>query len=172
VCGIAGEQSQADSVIGCFNYSNVTNNSGSATGGIIGWTRYNRQKESDYLRAEIIEISGNTNEGEIKGVNFVGGIAGQIFNYAILDGNTNKAPKITATNTNPLNGMAAGIVGYALCTYVQPQDGLTDELNITLKNNTSTTTAENISGAATALLVNYETTSQYIHLEGNTPANN
>lgn len=172
VGGIAGEQSHAGSVIGCFNYGNVTNNSGSATGGIIGWTRYNGSS-SDYARAEIIEISGNTNEGEIKGVNFVGGIAGQIFNYAILDGNTNKAPMITATNTtNVLNGKAAGIVGYVLCDHVQPTDGLTDELNVTLKNNTSTTTAENISGAVTDLIVNCDTNSEYIHLEGNTPAEN
>lgn len=171
VGGIAGEQSHAGSVIGCFNYGNVTNNAGAATGGITGWTRYNGNS-SDYARAEIIEISGNTNEGEIKGVNLVGGIAGQIFNYAILDGNTNKAPKITSTNTTDLNlGKAAGIVGYALCTYVQPQDGLTDELNVTLKNNTSTTTAENISGAVTNLIVNCNP-NEYIHLEGNTPASN
>ncbi|MBP3290463.1 MAG: hypothetical protein J6L75_05780 [Alistipes sp.] len=173
VGGIAGEQSYAGSVIGCYNYGKVTNNSGSATGGIIGWTRYNIQNESDYLRTEIIEISGNTNEGEIKGVNLVGGIAGQIFNYAILDGNTNKAPKITATNNTDIdNGKAAGIVGHAYCAENQGTIEAETSFNITLKNNTSTTTAENISGAVTKLIVNYNTNSEYIHLEGNTPAEN
>lgn len=171
VGGIVAEQSYAGSVIGCYNYGKVTNNSGSATGGITGWTRY-ANPGTNYTRTEIIEISGNTNEGEIKGVNEVGGIAGRIHNYAILDGNTNKAPKITATNTDPLYGKAAGIVGYAYCADNQGIIESETSFNITLKNNTSTTTAENISGAVTKLIVNYNTNSEYIHLEGNTPAEN
>ena len=169
VGGIVAEQQNAGSVIGCHNYADVTNTSGAATGGIVGWARYSGA-DSDYAVKEVIEFKNNTNDGTISGYSFVGGIIGQIYNYGIIEGNTNNAPQITATNTDPLNGKAAGIVGYAYCADNVGVFAATYQIN--LKSNTTTTAAANISGAATALLVNYDTTSPYITLEGNTPANN
>ena len=168
VGGIVGEQSNAGSVIGCHNYANVTNANGASTGGIVGWTRYNGA-DSAYPVKEVIKISNNTNEGTISGLSFVGGIVGQIYNYALVEGNTNKAPQIIATNTNPLNGKAAGIVAYAYCA--ENVGVIAAQYGIALNNNTSTTTAENITGATTSLIVNYDTNSPYITLSGNTPAN-
>jgi hypothetical protein len=168
VGGIVGEQSNAGSVIGCHNYTNVTNANGASTGGIVGWTRYNGV-DSAYPVKEVIKISNNTNEGTISGLSFVGGIVGQIYNYALVEGNTNNAPQIIATNTDPLNGKAAGIVAYAYCA--ENVGVIAAQYGIALNNNTSTTTAENITGATTSLIVNYDTNSPYITLSGNTPAN-
>lgn len=169
VGGIAGEQSQAGSIIGCGNYADVTNANNAATGGIVGWTRYNGG-DADYPFKEIIEISKNTNNGKISGLSFVGGISGQIYNYAIVQDNVNNAPSVTATNPDPLNGKAAGIVGYAYCA---DNVGVINAVySILIKNNTSTTSKENISGAESNIFVNYDTNSAYIVLEGNIPPAN
>ena len=166
VGGIVGEQSNAGSVIGCHNYANVTNANGASTGGIVGWTRYNGA-DSAYPVKEVIEISNNTNEGTISGLSFVGGIVGQIYNYALVENNTSNAPKIIATNTDALNGKAAGIVAYAYCA--ENVGVIAANFGIALNNNTSNTVAENILGADTDPIVNYDTTSPYITLSGNTP---
>lgn len=168
VGGIAGEQSHAGSIIGCRNEGNITNSTSSVTGGIVGWIRYNGNS-SDYPVAEIIEIKNNTNTGEVLAAKYVGGIVGTIYNYGFIENNKNEAPKITATaDTDTVNGKAAGIVGYALCADNQGQDGLTAPLSIVVKNNTSATTAENILGAVTNLIINQGGTG--ITVEGNTPA--
>lgn len=107
VGGICGEQKVYGSVTGCVNNGNVTNNSDKyGCGGIVGFARYYYGTDSAYKQTSLLDISGNTNYGNITGGCGCGGIVGVFFNYGTCDSNKNFAKTIAAKTT-----FAAGIIG-------------------------------------------------------------
>ncbi len=134
--GIIGEQTGLGSVSGCTNSGNVTNNSdGYGTGGIVGWARYADQ--TNYTIG-LISITNNVNTGVIDGGNDAGGIVGTVYNAAIVTGNENSASAISGKT------FAAGIVGNI---QYEPNNGNSDNCNVVVSNNISTTPADSIKAA-------------------------
>ena len=140
VGGIVGCQQSAGSVKGCTNNAAVTaTNSTLGAGGIVGWVKY---QSSGYTYQEMIEVSGNTNNGVITGNNGVGGIVGEWYQAGTCTGNFNYAPQLIVTKS----GFVAGIVGSSQFIGEVPTftDGSTAML--TVSNNVSTTTLDNMIG--------------------------
>lgn len=143
--GIAGEQRYYGEVTNCKNSGSVTATNASAiAGGIVGWTRYPGDSTS-YTNVEIIEVSNNENSGTIKAYMSAGGIIGLAYNSVVAKSNTNFASKIEATT------FGAGIIG-AIQTAETPATSI-DQCNFIMKDNTSSTTIENITGNCTDLIV-------------------
>lgn len=162
VGGIVAEQQNAGYVKGCTNTANVTNNGSEnilGTGGIVGWVRYSGA-EANYTRKNVVEVSGNTNRGAIKGVTDAGGIVGVVYHYGIINNNKNYAATITATNA------ASGIVGEA--QFQETPIGMTGTYYVEVKNNLSTTATENLSAAYTNLYVYDHSQGANLTAEGNT----
>ena len=105
VGGIAGEQKNAGSIIGCTNTADIINTVSSAygSGGIVGWVRYST--ETGYGLHEVIAIRMNDNSGNVSGGNDAGGIVGTLYNYGRVSGNINTAASLSATS------FSAGVVG-------------------------------------------------------------
>ncbi len=110
--GIVGDMKRCGSVRNCTNTGDISDlsengvASDSAVGGIVGWVRYDESDDS-YKRTEVIEISGNTNSGNINGNKgtSAGGIVGIIHNAGVVEDNTNTCTSITSGT------FASGIVG-------------------------------------------------------------
>ena len=160
--GVVGEQQNAGSVINCTNTKSVTNNGATGTygtGGIIGWIRYTGAT-SDYPRKEIVEVSGCTNEGSVKGTADAGGIVGVLYNLGNIHDNKNYAASLTAS------AFAAGIVANAQFTEGTP--GMTSTEKVQVVNNLSTTAIENITANCTDLYVYDNSTGANLIASGNT----
>lgn len=125
--GIVGYQNSCGSIMNCTNNGDVTG--GSYTAGIIGWVG-----AGVYDLTEQIMISGNRNNGTVKGSG-AAGIMTINRNNCTVENNTNNAPAIIATGT------AAGIIS----------GGYTDgNYYITLGENTNLTPADDITGSKTS----------------------
>ena len=139
--GIVGEQQSYGNVTNNINTADVENlskDSGTfGTGGIVGWVRYNGA-DSDYGRKEMIEVTGNTNEGSVTGGGSSGGIVGHIYNVGVVSGNTNTAAQISSLN------FAAGIVGSL--QYADGNTYMEEQCDIKVTGNVSTTPESSISG--------------------------
>ena len=105
--GIVGEQQAYGFVKNCVNSGDVTNTgTGEGTGGIVGWIRYNNSA-SDYPQSGVIEVSGCSNSGDVTtSGTHVGGLVGDVYNYATLADNTNTASSVSAASGN-----GAGFIG-------------------------------------------------------------
>ena len=154
--GIVGEQQNYGSISDCTNEADVTNKSSAyGTGGIVGWIRYSGATGS-YKQKALISVTGNTNRGSIQGGSDAGGIVGTLYNGGTVTGNFNYAETIKSSN------FAAGIVGNVQVTEKTPGLGNTDaveNLGITISNNRTSTTIENITGGCVDL---------YFYSNGNT----
>ena len=150
VGGVVGEQNTAGFVKDCVNTANVqiTNFASTAygTGGIVGWVRYNDLGTS-YERQNSIEVSGCTNYASVSGNTGVGGIVGTWYMCGNCEGNFNYAPSLVAANT-----FVAGIVGDSQWTGVQPT-GFTPNDLLTVNNNKTSTTLEQMKGGLATLYV-------------------
>lgn len=146
VGGIVAEQQNAGSVKNCVNRGKVTNgNSGVyGTGGIVGWVRYNGAEEK-YPAKNIIEVSGNKNYAAIVGGNDAGGIVGTVYNYGEIVGNENYAPSLESVT------FVAGIVGNA--QFTETPVGLDEPNMVNVKNNTSTTSLDDMTGSCKDVFV-------------------
>lgn len=159
VAGIVAEQQNAGSVKDCTNKGTITNNSSSVygTGGIVGWVRYSGTT-GNYPSKNIIEVSGNTNYGDVKGGNDAGGIVGTVYNLGIINGNKNFATTLSSSN------FAAGIVGNA--QFTETPVGMDEPNMVYVQNNVSTTPIESITGPHKALYV-YINNREYVTEENN-----
>lgn len=159
VAGIVAEQQNAGSVKDCTNKGTITNNSSSVygTGGIVGWVRYSGTT-GNYPSKNIIEVSGNTNYGDVKGGNDAGGIVGTVYNLGIINGNKNFATTLSSSN------FAAGIVGNA--QFTETPVGMDEPNMVYVQNNVSTTPIESITGPHKALYV-YINNQEYVTEENN-----
>ena len=145
--GIVGEQVNRGVVSGNTNSGAISNKStgGTAYGGIIGWIRYQTDTSSYPAAAnEVIEVSNNTNSGNISASGATlgsGGIVGTVYNQAYVTGNTNTADSITGGT------FASGIVGGA-----QKADNNTviEGATIRASNNVSTTAVSSITANCVA----------------------
>lgn len=173
--GVIGEQRTSGSVTGCKNSGNVIvtaaqlgNNLGYGVGGVVGWIRYIPQGND--TATEVISVSTCENSGTIKGGIGAGGIVGIWYAAGQLTGNNNSAPSITAISYG-----AGGIVGQTNPSTSTNAPGQSKEL--TLTNNTSTTTWANLSSPTNSqgaeqrgLLVGIDDGS--VTYSGNTPESN
>lgn len=133
--GIVGECTGNGLVNGCKNSGVVTNNSSAyGTGGIVGWVRYN---DSTNYTHEVISVTNNINTANISGGNDSGGIVGTVYNAANVTDNENRAVSISSVN------FAAGIV--ANIQHIST-NGFYDNPVITIANNVSNTSYDNITG--------------------------
>ena len=145
VGGIVGEQQNYGAVTGNTNSAAVNNTADKyGTGGIIGWVRYSGAAAS-YPSKEIVEVSGNTNYGSIKGGKDGGGIIGALYNAGVVTDNKNYAPAISSTQ------FAAGIVGSVQAT--ETPIGDIPKCSVEISGNVSTTALESINGALKSLYV-------------------
>lgn len=102
VAGVVAEQDYSGKVTDCTNSGTVTAASNSyGVGGIVGWIRY---YNNSLVTISAIEVSGNTNEGNITGGISAGGIVGRWSQGGICSENINKG-NVTGTDG------VAGIVG-------------------------------------------------------------
>lgn len=145
--GIVGEQKTYGTVRNNINEGNVVNsNVQYGVGGIIGWIRYHGTSEtSSYKRCAPVQVIENTNKGSISGGYDGGGIVGVVYNNATLTKNINQAPTISGSE------FAAGIVGNYQ-TVGTPADA-TITNSVTLSENTSSTTIENITANCKDLII-------------------
>lgn len=150
VGGVVGEQNTAGFVKDCVNTADVqiTDFASTAygTGGVVGWVRYNALGTS-YERQNSIEVTGCTNYGSVSGNTGVGGIVGTWYMCGNCSGNFNYAPSLVAANT-----FVAGIVGDSQWTGVQPT-GFTPNDLLTVNNNKTSTTLEQMKGGLATLYV-------------------
>ena len=102
VAGVVAEQDYSGKVTGCTNTGAVTATSAAyGVGGIVGWIRY--YNNPDYTVSSV-EVSGNTNEGDVTGGISAGGIVGRWSQGGTCSGNINKG------NVTGVDGVS-GIVG-------------------------------------------------------------
>ena len=163
VGGVVGEQNTAGFVKDCVNTANVqiTNfaSTAYATGGIVGWVRYN-DISTNYQRQNSIEVTGCTNYASVSGNTGVGGIVGTWYMCGNCEGNFNYAPSLVAANT-----FVAGIVGDSQWTGTQPT-GFTPNDLLTVNNNQTSTTLAQMKGGNATLYV-YINNSQKTTQSGN-----
>ena len=138
--GIVADLSDFGTVKDNVNYGTITANTN--VGGIAGWLHY--QGGTSYARSEKINVINTTNSGSIvytgTGANVSGGsggIVGLVYSLANIADNKNTAESISGEN-------AAGIVG--CCT--EPGNTTPDDIDITVKNNVSSTPIEKITAYA------------------------
>lgn len=124
VAGVVAEQDYCGKVTGCSNTGTVTAASNSfGVGGIVGWIRYYNNSP---VAVSAIEVSGNTNEGDVTGGISAGGIVGRWSQGGTCSENINKG-NVTGTDG------VAGIVG-ATANDTQNTDAPTD---LEINDNTS-----------------------------------
>lgn len=168
VGGIVGEQQNAGSISKCTNSGSVTNEVDSyGTGGIVGWIRYSGAT-TNYPFKEIITVSDCENSGVITSSGHgAGGIVGIVYHWATVSGCTNTAATITGSY------YVGGIVGGYQIGTAKP-DGTTSfgDCQLTLSNNTTTTTKENLKGNETGLLLYDNTQGSNVTYSGNSPEKN
>lgn len=152
--GIVGEQRNYGGITGCTNSGTVTNQSPAAseygTGGIVGWVRYVQAGGADYPQADVISVTNNTNSGSVTGGNDAGGIAGTVYNAAVVTGNTSTAASLTSEN------FVAGIVGNL--QFTETPGGNIPSAAVTVSNNVSTTALDSMTGTLKGQYV-YDNTS-------------
>ena len=159
VAGIVAEQQNAGSITGCVNKGDITNNASAyGTGGIVGWIRYNGTTDN-YPAKNVIEVSGNTNYGSVKGGNDAGGIVGTVYNLGTVTDNYNYAPALSA------NTFAAGIVGNA--QFTEEAVGMEESNMVYVTGNFTTTSLDNITASNKDLFV-YINNKEYVTEENNT----
>lgn len=159
VAGIVAEQQNAGSITGCVNKGDITNNASAyGTGGIVGWIRYNGTTDN-YPAKNVIEVSGNTNYGSVKGGNDAGGIVGTVYNLGTVTDNYNYAPALSA------NTFAAGIVGNA--QFTEEAVGMEESNMVYVTGNFTTTSPDNITASNKDLFV-YINNKEYVTEENNT----
>ena len=145
VAGIVAEQQNAGSITGCVNKGDITNNASAyGTGGIVGWIRYNGTTDN-YPAKNVIEVSGNTNYGSVKGGNDAGGIVGTVYNLGTVTDNYNYAPALSAAT------FASGIVGNA--QFTEEAVGMEESNMVYVTGNFTTTGIDKISAPCKGLFV-------------------
>ena len=145
VAGIVAEQQNAGSITGCVNKGDITNNASAyGTGGIVGWIRYNGTTDN-YPAKNVIEVSGNTNYGSVKGGNDAGGIVGTVYNLGNIIDNRNYAPALSAAT------FASGIVGNA--QFTEEAVGMEESNMVYVTGNFTTTGIDKISAPCKDLFV-------------------
>ena len=149
VGGIIGEQRSAGNVYKCTNTGNVTltnaPSSAYGTGGIVGWVRY--MNGDAYTRQNLITVTYCTNYGNVTdGKTGVGGIVGTWYMCGNCSNNYNYATELSGS------GMVAGIVGNSQWTGEQPI-GFSPADKLTVNNNSSSTTLQQMTGSMTTLFV-------------------
>ena len=138
--GIVGEQTNYGAVSGNTNSADIIGKN-TAAGGIVGWIRY-QNNDNAYPNTALITVTGNTNRGNVgkgdgTGNLGYGGIVGSLYNQGTVSGNTNNAPTITGGT------FAAGIVGGP---QIAADNKIIDGEVVTITNNVTTTTLDNIFG--------------------------
>lgn len=145
VAGIVAEQQNAGSITGCVNKGDITNKASAyGTGGIVGWIRYNGTTDN-YPAKNVIEVSGNTNYGSVKGGNDAGGIVGTVYNLGNIIDNRNYAPALSAAT------FASGIVGNA--QFTEEAVGMEESNMVYVTGNFTTTGIDKISAPCKGLFV-------------------
>lgn len=164
VGGIVGVQTVYGTVSGNKNTADLTVLDAYAPntiGGIVGWINYQNIANgatASYERYEIISVKDNSNSGKIGGNSKLGsgGIVGNVYNAAVITGNTNTAESIRGY-------FASGIVG---AYQVQSNNGYYSDPSLTVSGNTTTTAIENITGSFPTLFCYDNTQNNNASIEG------
>ena len=106
VGGIVGELIHGASVIGCINRGDV-NNTGSATGGLVGWIRYNNS--TNYNISLVCSVIDSHNYGDVSCDSYgVGGAIGLIYWAGDISGCSSEGTVTTGTG-NMAGGFCGGV---------------------------------------------------------------
>ena len=149
VGGIVGWQQMYGEITGNTNNANITTDATTTAGGIIGWVNYQYATDgssSEYPKSEVITVTNNINNGTITAPKTQlgsGGIVGNVYNAAVVTGNTNKALRISGST------FAAGVVG---AFQVSSANGYSDKIDVTVSENTTSTMLDKISANCTDLV--------------------
>ena len=158
VGGIVGQQQSYGAVSGNTNTATVTNIATASdrwgTGGIIGWIAYDGAAE-DYPLKGVISVTDNKNSGTvISSENQAGGIVGLLDHAAVVTGNLNTAERLEATVHNA--GIVASLRSSGGLVQGTAQDSVAIVTgNVTISNNGSSTTMENMTATNKKLSYNY-----------------
>lgn len=134
--GIVGEIRCAGEIIDNINTGTVTGGA-DGVGGIVGWIRYlNQSNECSYFASVVVK--DNKNWGDVLGGNHNGGIVGDIYNLANVEGNYSYAKRIEA------KAYAGAIVGKIYWSTPYPFGDTTADNFVNVIGNYSSTTMEQL----------------------------
>ena len=106
VGGIAGQLVHGASLDGCYNHAAISN-TGSATGGLVGWIRY--YDNANYNDNLVCTINNSHNDGNVSGTAYaVGGAVGMVY-WAADISESSSAGNISSDANNMVGGFCGGV---------------------------------------------------------------
>ena len=106
VGGIAGQLVHGASLDGCYNHAAISN-TGSATGGLVGWIRYH--DDANYNDNLVCTINNSHNDGNVSGTAYaVGGAVGMVY-WAADISESSSAGTISSDANNMVGGFCGGV---------------------------------------------------------------